>query len=305
MNKRRHSGIALPAILWLVALLAVLATGYAYNVRTDTQLTRNWLDSARVRAAADAGIAMAVMEQLEPDDEDSPADGSPQEIEFEGISLRLAILNEIGRIDLNTAPADLLDQVFRYHGVADDERAALVGAILDWRDEDKLVQLNGAEDADYARAGLKYGAKDAPFTHVDELSLVLGMTPELFAKVGALLTVHSGAKGINPRYAPKAVLLALPGVDEAWVDAYLEQRADGSIVAPIVLPGGGEQYLVDGSGKNYLVEVEATLPNGASERLSAIVNLTASGRRPYSILSWSEAAALNLVTSVDDEYSEQ
>jgi general secretion pathway protein K len=45
----------------------------------------------------------------------------------------------------------------------------LVDAILDWRDEDDLHLVNGAEDPDYKAAGLPYGAKDGPFDSLEEL----------------------------------------------------------------------------------------------------------------------------------------
>ena len=58
--------------------------------------------------------------------------------------------------------------------------AALVDAIVDFRDEDDLHCLQGAEDRDYADAGLPRGAKDAAFEAVEELQQVLGMTREIY-----------------------------------------------------------------------------------------------------------------------------
>src|SRR5882672_7761736 len=57
---------------------------------------------------------------------------------------------------------------------------------------------NGAEDADYAAAGLAYGAKDAPFAMTEELLQVPGMTRELFDRVAPDITVYS------PRFAAGA-----------------------------------------------------------------------------------------------------
>ena len=78
----------------------------------------------------------------------------------------MSIQDEDGKIDLNAAPDELLRGLFVSAGLDEDAGAALVDAIVDFRDEDDLTRLNGAEDRDYADAGLPYGAKDAPFEAV-------------------------------------------------------------------------------------------------------------------------------------------
>ena len=282
--------MALLAVLWIMALLGVLATGYVFSVRTETALTHNWLDSARARAAAEAGVMLAVLDRLGPSGMAAPADGSPRAAEFEGVELRISVLDETGRIDLNNASADLLDGLFMSQGLADDERAALVDAILDWRDADDLRRLNGAEDADYAAAGLDYGAKDGPFEAVEELARVMGMTPALYEKVEGALTVYSGAAGINPRVAPREALLALPGMSEQTVDAYLDQRQGAMIDGSDAVLEASPQYVVNRQGKTFSIEVEARLASGALERLAAVVRLAPSGSRPFTVLAWREAA---------------
>jgi hypothetical protein len=62
----------------------------------------------------------------------------------------------------------------------DPERARSVAdAILDWRDPDSLVRLNGAERDSYAAEG-KPGPADGPYKALTELLLVRGVTPDIF-----------------------------------------------------------------------------------------------------------------------------
>ena len=97
------------------------------------------------------------------------------------VELQMVLRNAAGLVDLNTASSEVLDAMLSILDLDSAESVALRDAILDWRDPDELRRLNGAEDADYAAAGLDYSAKDAPFDSIEELSRVMGMTP---AKMG-------------------------------------------------------------------------------------------------------------------------
>src|SRR5581483_173179 len=97
-----------------------------------------------------------------------------------------------GRIDLNSAAEQLLKNLLRTSGGVDDDAAAhIVDAMLDWRDADDIKRPNGAEAADYEAAGLKYKPSNAPFETVAELQRVMGMTPEVYARIADSLTVHT------------------------------------------------------------------------------------------------------------------
>jgi len=56
----------------------------------------------------------------------------------------------------------------------------LVNAIIDWRDEDDLVGLEGAEKEEYKEAGLSYQPPNKPFKSIEELQMVLGMNEQIF-----------------------------------------------------------------------------------------------------------------------------
>jgi len=88
------------------------------------------------------------------------------------------------------------------------------------------VGLNGAEDSAYAAEGLPYGAKDGPFPSVEELRQVLGVTPELYARLAPELTVDSGVDQVDQQFASAAVLAAVQGVPLEDARAAVLERTD-------------------------------------------------------------------------------
>lgn len=230
--------MALISVLWVLALLAVIAGSFTADIRTEARLARNLGENAKARALADAGIQRAVLALLQPRTEgllDRASeemfdigwrrDGIPRTWRFGGGVVVISILDESGKIDLNTAVDELLGGLFVSLGVGNGEAAALVDAIADFRDGNDFKRLNGAEDADYRAAGLDHGPKNALFQAIEELRLVLGMTADLYRRAAPALTVHSGRPGIDPAAAPRTALLALPGIEAAEVEALLEARA--------------------------------------------------------------------------------
>ena len=59
MPGRHERGFALLLVIWVLAILAVLAAGFAASTRSETRLARNLLEAARAQALAEAGIVRA------------------------------------------------------------------------------------------------------------------------------------------------------------------------------------------------------------------------------------------------------
>ena len=53
---KHQRGTALVLVLWMLAILIILANGYSRMMRTDLQQTANMVNTARAEAAAEAGI---------------------------------------------------------------------------------------------------------------------------------------------------------------------------------------------------------------------------------------------------------
>jgi general secretion pathway protein K len=284
-----QSGIALVMVLWMLALLSVIAGSLVFSSRTEVLMAGNLAALAQAEASADAGVYKAIHELVRPQTDPLrwKGDGLTHLWKFQGAELRVTILDESAKVDLNAAPPVLLKGLFRALGIAEPDADALADAVADWRDADDLRSLHGAEKADYAAAGRDYGPANAPFETIEELRQVLGMSDDLFRKLEPLVTVHSRQSGINAAVAPREVLLALPGATPEQVDLFLEQRRiliEQGLPAP-AFPGG--QGLSTGAiGSVFSIQVEAILSDNVRFFREAVVRMTGDIKGPVTVLAW-------------------
>jgi general secretion pathway protein K len=174
-------------------------------------------------------------------------------------------------------------------GVEDSRAAQLVDAIADWRDNDDLKRPNGAEDADYRAAGLKYGPANGPFEAVADLGRVLGMTSDLYTRLARLVTVYSRQQGVNPQTASRDVLLALPNATPEAVDLFMSQRAAALAARQPVPAFPPAQGFASGAVPVWRIHAEATMPDGVTFVREAVLRPSADPRRPLVALAWLEA----------------
>jgi general secretion pathway protein K len=269
---RHQRGLALVAVLWVLVLLSLLVGNLSQGSRSNAQLAQNLVAATRGKYASEAGMQWALWNLQQPAENQWLADGGTQLLQLDDIPVRVALQDESGKIDLNAAPVELLSGLLVAAELDGSTADALADAIMDWRDDDDLRRLNGAEDDDYLAAGRADGAKDAPFDKIEELQLVLGMTADIYRRVKGSVTVLNGVPAINPLFAPRLALLALPGADEGTVDQYIEQRRrnrlDGLDAPEPPLPES--QYITAGrEGINYTVLAEAEVGPVVRVRFSA------------------------------------
>jgi len=275
----RSRGIALVSVLWVIALLTIVASGLSASVRSELRVVSNTAASMQARYAAESGVELAAMNLMYPQSVRWPADGSVRELDIGTAKLRIATWDETGKVDLNHAPANLLASLFINAGVDAGQADLLVDAILDWRDDDDFRRLNGAEDSDYRVAGLDHESRDAPFETVDELRFVLGMTEELYAVIEPALTVYSGRSGVNASVASQQVSQAASGVQD--IEAVT-------------------------SGTTYTIQVEARVDNTIVSQVEATIDVTYNGiGRPFSVLHWRQPGDRMFPDPVDDPFQEQ
>ena len=282
--------------LWFLVLVAALAAGLAATARTETHLARNLVEEARARHLAEAGVIHAILALL--DREAGVADGydaGDETIRLFATELRIRVRDECGKVDLNTGWGGLLSGLLT--AVAGEKAGFAIGqAILDWRDPDDRRRVGGAEDADYAAAGLSYGAGDGLFESIGELQQVMGMTPELYARLAPEVTVECLGAGIDPLAASPLLLAAVPGMVPGVLDRFLETRraaatTDVEAPPPPPLPEDAGKYLETSPGQAFTVEVTAVLPSGATVPWSATVWLTGDGDGPVVFRRWQRGAA--------------
>lgn len=306
--RRTPRGIALVLVLWIILLLTVMALSLTAALRTQGALARNQTDSARFRAAADAAINLTALDLLgnsaEPDATEAAwlPDGIPRILSFDGAVMTLVLTNEASRIDLNEADRDqllaLLDIVLPQEEDSSMAQSdAIADAILDWRDEDDMALLNGAEDDDYEAAGLPYGAGDEPFTSVEQLMQVLGMTPQLYHRLAPNLTVSNPGGQVDEQFASAPVLAALRGgsLEEAQEDVARRNQ-------PIV-PGAEPAAPLGRGGPLYRLNLQmASSPGGLIRRMEALFEIQQQQDPPL-VVHWrryGQLGSLPVLPAADD-----
>jgi general secretion pathway protein K len=289
---RRQGGVALVIVMWAAVILAVIASSFIAERRAETLVVANSISGARAEAAANAGVHRALHDLYRGAVPDVwKRDGTPHEWAFEGVPVRVVIRDESAKIDINTASDPLLRGLLVSLGLRDDEAAALQDAILDWRDADSLKRVNGAEEGDYAAAGLTHKPGNAPFQAIEELQLVLGMRPDLYRRLAPLITVYSRLPGINPMLASREVLLAIPGITAEVVDEYIARREDARAQGlPLpALPQAGA--MATGAAMVATVVADARLDDGTVFVREAVALMRPVPRRPVSFVAWRESTA--------------
>jgi len=304
MKTASDRGIALVIVLWGMTALALIAGSLAKSLRVEATVAGNEVAVAKARALADAGAHRGIAALFDDDEETRwQTDGAVYDVPYRGTTLAVSVAAETGRIDLNGADDELIKSLLRSAGLDFSDADALGDAILDWRDEDELVRLNGAEADAYEEAGLPYGPRNNFFASIDELQQVLGMTPALFAELAPAITIYSGLNGINPEVAPRAALLALPGVNPAEVEALLAVREQNQYTFPkLALPGltGVSEWLVTEPSIVFTVRAEARSGDAAFAREAVVWTPDDDGEKPYWVLDWREGRIGPASTPDDD-----
>jgi general secretion pathway protein K len=261
MRPARAEGMALVAVLWMVAALMVTATGVVYAVRGEVRTVSSFREMAAAGALGDAGVVLAARELAGARNRESRLLQS--EVSFEQVAVGIRIVPLSGLIDLNSALEPLLTDLIAIAGEVDRGRAArLAQRIIDWRDADDQPQPDGAEDAAYAAAGSPFRTRGGPFESPEDLLQVFDIDFDLYERVRPLVTVHMRGNGrIDPAAAPLAVLRVLAGGNEQIAGAYAGAReASGALADTTRFPAA---YIARTPASRYLIEASVPLSNGA------------------------------------------
>ena len=188
---RRSRGFALLIVLWTVALLALLGTHITAAARQAAALSLLLHGAARAEALADGLVQEAVFRLLDPSPHGWTADGVARQVRLGGGAGEVVVLDHAGRVNPSLASPQLLAALLRRDGVEEGRAARLAAAIVDWHTIEDTPSPGGAKLPQYRAAGLPYGPPNEAFRSPGELALVLGMTPELLARLEPHLSVWS------------------------------------------------------------------------------------------------------------------
>jgi general secretion pathway protein K len=283
--KRAQRGVALLVVMWACTLLAILLGGYAALAHTEGLQAGYQFQQTRAHYAAEAGVMRAIYALQAPNvHERWTADGRVYPFVFEDAKVAVSVVSESGKVDLNAASPDVLANLFRNAGVDAPHASAIAQAIVDWRSFPMTPQQVTQRAAVYAAAGRDYAPRSAPFASVEELQMVLGITPALYQVVAPYVTIWSGRASPDPSTAPLLALASIPpGIN-------LQQAAAMIAARPGNDAANAGVGLVANNGITHSIRSEAVLADGTRAVLRATVRLQGfrPGSQAFAVLRWQE-----------------
>lgn len=261
-RKRDEGGSALIVALWVVGLLSLLVTCFAFDAHIESRITSFYRKRRKAEYLARSGIEIAELlmnrseemqkaKSTDVEEEDQWHDQAKRLAE--GLAVRgfkhaladgvitLDIIPEPARRNLNLLKHEDWEDVLETGGIPEDMWPTLIDSILDWIDRDNQERADGAESDDYyGQLEKPYKAKNGHLDTVRELLLVRGFTRTVLLGgtmetgdeneagptvkgIADLLTVYGDGK-VNVNAASMRVLMSLPGVDEVIAGAIIEER---------------------------------------------------------------------------------
>ncbi|MFM9851996.1 MAG: general secretion pathway protein GspK [Sphingomonadaceae bacterium] len=275
--RKGEEGYALIVAIMSMILFALMALTMINATRGTVIMASAELDRARLSAAADAGLALAIqgLSSRDPALRWSIA-GQPRRIAFDDMVLTIVIEDERGKIALNDINKGQVEMMFAAFGLSGGAMEEAVDGFLDWRDEDGAPRLRGAERDVYEKRRIK--ARNGPLRSIGELALIAGVGPALAAKIAPIATVNPGSNaGFDPRFAsPIAIKVSADNeVDAASAELALGRAIRGETVA---IDLSASPTLV---GRPLTVRVEAARGARAKLRRQTIIELTGARLKPY------------------------
>ena len=215
---RNNKGIAL--ILTLSVIVVLVAVTFELNWQLQGSVTGaavmrdRLVMSQMIASGVEIAQAILIKDKKKSEIDSVQEDwANPEKIEaylsqvpFENGSIRLIISDERGRIQINSLVQfpegkefnpPQRDLWFRFMALIlaqqkptdaslveeIDEPSAIINPVKDWLDSgdnDAITGLNGAEKDYYQDLDPPYECRNGPFRHIEELTRVKGITPELF-----------------------------------------------------------------------------------------------------------------------------
>jgi general secretion pathway protein K len=240
-DARPDNGFVLLIVLWWLAFLLFVVAQIAAATRTAILISSNIRTSAVAEAQADGAVSRAIFEVLA---QRWGADGTIHLVRGPQVISEVRIEDEGGKIDPNVAPVVLLQALLSECGAPPKTATVLGIAIFEWRSLDMLQSAGTEKASRYRAAGRSYAPPNTRFVSVDELGLVLGMTPELLTCLEPHVSVDSlsvpSVQIATDRVVRQALAEAYPNDAAQQVAAVAPQVEVIRITATAREAGGGQ-----------------------------------------------------------------
>lgn len=271
------------AVLWILGALSMLVSIYAAYVINTASAFAAYDDHLKADALVSAALELTAYQQQAPSAQSRPTHGTFS-FRLGQANIAVEFKSEAARIDLNTAPKQLLSGLFITLGARPDDAEIYASRVVGWRTPQSIGQ--DAEASAYRMTRLGYQPRGAKFPHSNELSLVRDLPPSLVERTLPFVTVYSGRPQINVLDAAPEVIAALPGMTPERLHEFMAQRQATPENSKQLLPREAQQFATLEGSKAFRVTVRIAFDNGHTENAEVVMLRFEEGEQPFAILSW-------------------
>jgi general secretion pathway protein K len=277
-----RKGFALLVVIWGLGAISLLVVSFLATGRLRLQTAFNVAGAAQAQLIAAAAADLAILALAEERVAGTGAEparrlGAADFCAFDNAVVAVAIEDESGKVDLNTASEQLLKDALTGLLAMSPARAGDIAREI----ETYRTPPENDVPPPPALDGKPFGPKRAAFQTTLELDQVTGVDAQTFLALLPFVTVHSRADGIDPHVAPPALLAALLGMSRDNVAALAAAPFPNRLNRDD--PRFPSAYRQTGAHGAFLIHVEAVLANGPSGVREVIVELQASDGALYAV----------------------
>lgn len=248
----RQGGVALVAVLWIVAALSILVTGMVQSQRDEIRLVSAARQTAQGSALGNAAIQLVLQDMAGRNE--TMARLSTIDVAYAGLTIPVEVMPLNGLIDINRAPEPLLTALFVVAGrLAPANAAALARTVVASR-TGPLTQ------------------RGSRFEAIEDLLQLPGVEFALYARLSRLITTDARGSGrVNAMAAPDGVLLVLSEGDAGRAARVAARRAAGEI--GVDTTDLSTQFIETAATTRFRLVAQVPLPDGRrllSSRLAEV-----------------------------------
>jgi general secretion pathway protein K len=287
-------GFVIVAVLWILMALSALAVIFSLYLSGSARALSVNDTALQAEALVSAGLELTTYQLLLPGDSARPSHGSFH-FRMDDADVVVAFKSEAARIDLNFASKDVLANLFAGFGAGQAAAQEYANRIIGWRT--RPAPGANDEEALYGAAGLGYSPRQALFTHVNELALVVGLAPALVDRALPFVTVFNGSSGVDPLIAAPEVIAALPGTTPANPNDVLSGPPPSSNagsntglntgLANTNQPAPAPGSVTTAKSSSYRIETTINFNDGRRTASEVVIAL-GDKEDPYRVLSWQD-----------------
>ncbi|VGO15277.1 hypothetical protein PDESU_03859 [Pontiella desulfatans] len=256
-SNRKKEGAALLVALWVLIILSLIVGSFAFEVQLEAMLVSHKRKKYRAEMMARSGLeygralldAHKDAKEMEIEDMDEDKDGfmqaalyiqrglpAPSTIEFEdGGKFTVTVEPAENGRNVNLLTREQWMDMLEFANVPSSDWDAMIDCLEDWKDENDLHGLNGAESDDEFYEERGYPVKNGPLDSVEELLLIKNWGPDILygrsadeegdeiIGIADKLTVWGDGK-VNLNSATADVLLSYSEYEDWELESVFEAR---------------------------------------------------------------------------------